>query len=368
NAFKFTERGKVKIAVYPIKEEEDTEWLQIAIIDTGIGISEDQIESIFDEFIQSGTTTHSQFAGSGLGLTITKQLIHLLGGSLKLESTHGKGTSIICEIPLKQSSSQQNHLDENEVQTVKLPKKALIFDDDSSMLTVLKELLASINIEVIAYTNYKDIKDQPFAYDFVLTDIQMPEVDGFKILENLQEKGMLNYNLQPIIAMTGNTELPTKHYTNLGFAAVLKKPFTLDILVKTLQGFIPKWKVKSSITNLPTKTGEKGSHLYSLHQLEIFLDSKESIEEILEVFKKETVNNMELLKAAINISDYSQIEHVAHKMKTMAKQIEAQQILPILYDLDSPLVNKFSNEVLLKKYKQLEVEFTRLFKAIQQNQ
>src|SRR5699024_11058703 len=131
NAFKFTERGKVKIAVYPIKEEEDTEWLQIAIIDTGIGISEDQIESIFDEFIQSGTTTNSQFSGSGLGLTITKKLIHLLGGSLKLESTHGKGTSIICEIPLKQSSSQQNHLDENEVQTVKLPKKALIFDDDS---------------------------------------------------------------------------------------------------------------------------------------------------------------------------------------------------------------------------------------------
>src|SRR5690625_7542629 len=146
----------------------------------------------------------------------------------------------------------------------------------------------------------------------------MPEIDGFKVLENLQEKGELDSNLQPILAMTGNTELPTKHYTNQGFAAVLKKPFTLNILVETLQSYFPQWKVKDDITILPTETEEGNSQLYSLHQLEIFLDSKDSIKEILEVFKKETVSNMKQLKIAINSSDYSQIKHVANKMKTMA--------------------------------------------------
>ena len=367
NAFKFTERGEVKIEVNPIKTEKEIEWLQIVIIDTGIGIPENQIDSIFEEFIQSGTTTHSQFSGSGLGLTITKKLVQLLGGSLKLESIQGKGTSIFCVIPLKQSSSQYKQDRAKEVQGIKTPKKALIFDDDSSMLTVLKELLASIDIEVTAYTNYKDAEKLSLAYDFVLTDIQMPEVDGFKVLKNLQEKGALDYKQQPIIAMTGNTELPTKHYTSLGFATVLKKPFTLNILVETLQSYFPKWEVKNAITLPPVETEERNSPLYSLRQLEVFLDSKESLDEILEVFKKETVKNMEELKVAINNSDFSQIEHVAHKMKTMAKQIEGKYILPILYDLDSPLVKHLSKKALLEKYKQLDFEFSRVFQAMQQD-
>jgi len=367
NAFKFTERGEVKIDINPLKIEKEIEWLQIVIIDTGIGIPENQIDSIFDEFIQSGTTTHSQFSGSGLGLTITKKLVQLLGGSLKLESTQGKGTSVFCEIPLKQSSSQHKQDKTKEVQGTKTPKKALIFDDDSSMLTVLKELLASIDIEVIAYTNYKDAEKLSLAYDFVLTDIQMPEVDGFKVLKNLQEKGALDYKQQPIIAMTGNTELPTKHYTNLGFATVLKKPFTLNILVETLQSYFPKWEVKNAVTLPLTETEERNSPLYSLRQLEVFLDSKESLDEILEVFRKETVKNMEQLKIAINISDFGQIEHVAHKMKTMAKQIEGKYILPILYDLDSPLVKHLSKKALLEKYKQLDFEFSRIFEAMQQD-
>lgn len=367
NAFKFTERGEVKIEVTPLKKEKNLHWIQIAIVDTGIGIPEDQIENIFEEFKQAGTTTHSQFSGSGLGLTITKKLISLLNGSLKLESTLGKGTSFICSIPLKRSEQQRpENIDDS--QTLKTPTKALVFDDDPTILTLLKELLASIDIQVKSYSNYKNIETQDLEYDFVLTDIQMPEVDGFKILENLLDKGELNYNQQPIIAMTGNTELPTKYYTNLGFSAVLKKPFSLNLLVETLQIYFPKWKVKQGSALQSKEIEKENSALYSLHQLEVFLDSRESIKEILEVFKKETQNNMTLLKSAIENSDYNNIEHVAHKMKTMAKQIEAKHILPILYDLDSPIVNEFTSEILLDKYKELEFEFSRLFHAMQQDQ
>lgn len=364
NAFKFTERGSVEIKVNPIKVEGKLEWLQIAIIDTGIGISEDKIESIFDEFIQSGTTTHSQFSGSGLGLTITKKLIHLLNGNLNLESIHGKGTSIYCEIPLK-ISTQQGQIVLDKIQDSKLPKIALIFDDDPTILTLLKELLGSISIEAKTYSNYNDIDKQELTYDFVLTDIQMPEVNGFEVLRNLQDKAALNYNQQPIIAMTGKTDLPTKHYINLGFAAVLKKPFTLQLLIETLQIYFPNWKVNQEVTIKPLETDDEKSKLYSLQQLESFLDSRESLMEILEVFKKETENNMRQLKAAIENSDYSTIEQVAHKMKTMTKQIQAQFITPILHELDSPVVHEFSSKVLRAKYKKLEIEFLRLFQAMQ---
>lgn len=365
NAFKFTERGEVKIQITPLKEEGEIHWIQISIIDTGIGIPADKIESIYDEFTQAGTTAHSQFSGSGLGLTITKKLINLLGGDIKLESKQGKGTSFHCNLPLK-ISPQQRHGNILPTHSLKIPKNALLFDDDPTMLALLKELLSSVNIEVESFTNYKDTKGLTLTYDFVLTDIQMPEVNGFEILECLKDKKELAYKKQPIIAMTGKTDLATKYYTDLGFATVLTKPFTLDVLIETLQHYFPQWKVKAGSTLRPIGTYKNQSKLYSLRQLESFLDSKEAIDEILEVFKTETDKNMELLEVAIGDLDYNAIQHIAHKMKTMAKQIEVKNVLPILYDLDSPVANEISIDRLKEMYLQLETEFTRLFQAIDQ--
>lgn len=365
NAFKFTERGEVRIEVTPLRREGELHWIQLSILDTGIGIPKDKIESIYDEFTQAGTTAHSQFSGSGLGLTITKKLVNLLDGSLELESTQGKGTSFKCNLPLK-ISSQQKHGNTNINHSLKTPKNALLFDDDPTMLALLKELLSSVNIQVESFTNYKDAKDLAITYDFVLTDIQMPEVNGFEILECLKDKKELAYNAQPIIAMTGKTDLATKYYTDLGFAAVLTKPFTLNVLIETLQNHFPQWKVKPENKLKSTLLSKKQSTLYSLRHLESFLDSQEAIDEILEVFKTETEKNMALLEVAIEDMDYTNIQHIAHKMKTMAKQIEVQNVLPILYDMDSPVVNEFSLDSLKEMYKKLEIEFTRLFKAINQ--
>lgn len=366
NAFKFTERGEVRIEVSPVKEEGNLHWIQIAIVDTGIGIPEDKLDSIYDEFAQAGTTTHSQFSGSGLGLTITKKLISLLNGSLELESTLGKGTSFICKIPLK-LSPQQKQGNKDTIQNLRVPKNALVFDDDPTMLALLKELLASVDVQVKSYTNYKDVETQDLEYDFVLTDIQMPEVNGFEILESLQDKRELNYKEQPIIAMTGKTDLATKSYTELGFADVLTKPFSLNLLIDTLQNNFPQWKVKHATTTLKTNNTEENSELYSLSQLEAFLDSKEAIEEILEVFKTETRNNMNSLKIAIDNLDHDTIQHVAHKMKTMAKQIEVKSVLPILYELDSPIANEIPNNELLEMFKELEVQYSLLFQAMQKD-
>lgn len=366
NAFKFTERGEVKIEVTPLRREEDLHWIQIAIIDTGIGIPEDKIDSIYDEFAQAGTTAHSQFSGSGLGLTITKKLISLLNGSLELESTLGKGTSFLCKIPLKLSSQQKlGNID--TIQSLKVPKNALVFDDDPTMLALLKELLASVGVQVKSYTNYENIETQDLEYDFVLTDIQMPEVNGFEVLESLQDDRDLNYKDQPIIAMTGKTDLATKYYTELGFADVLTKPFTLNLLIETLQNYFPQWKVKLRTSAQTIENDKENSELYSLSQLEAFLDSKEAIEEILEVFKNETKSNMRLLKTAIDHLEYENIQHVAHKMKTMAKQIEVKNVLPILYELDSPQVKEISSKVLLEMFTQLELQYSLLLQAMNED-
>lgn len=365
NAFKFTERGWVKIQVKPIKQEEGLHWIEFKISDTGIGIPKDKIESIYDEFTQAGATTHSQYSGSGLGLTITKKLVGLLNGKLNLKSSVGKGTSFTCEIPLKLSPKQKSGEVISKNQNLNIPKKALIFDDDASMLALLKELLNSIGIHSEVFTNFKNIENKNLEYDFVLTDIQMPEINGFEVLERLQDKKELGYNAQPVIAMTGNTDFATKHYTDLGFIAILKKPFTLNILIETLQSYFPHWKVKIENSLKPIEQESQSSALYSLHSLESFLDSKETINEILSVFRTETFQNMNLLKSAIEKLDYKDIQHLAHKMKTMAKQIAANKLIPILYTLDSPTVHELSKDILTEKYTELELEFSRLFKELE---
>lgn len=367
NAFKFTEHGWVGIKVRPSKKEGDLHWIEFKISDTGIGIPEDKIDSIYDEFIQAGTTTHSQYSGSGLGLTITKKLVLLLNGQLTLESTLGKGTTFICELPLSLSSRQKSG-DQAPIDTLKVPRKALVFDDDPTMLALLRELLTSIGIESHVFTNYKEVEHQNLEYDFVLTDIQMPEINGFEILERLQDHGELQYKEQPILAMTGNTDYATKYYTDLGFSSVLKKPFPLNILVEALQTFFPRWQVKSEATfHLPDQD-LNSSAIYSLRTLETFLDSEDAISEILDVFILETQQNMELLQKAIATLNYDEIQHLAHKMKTMGKQIAAKNVVPLLYEFDSPHVNELAIETLTQMYSKLEIEFQNLFEAINKRQ
>lgn len=365
NAFKFTERGYVKVEVDLIEKHESSYKLEIKVSDTGIGISEDKIHTIFDEFIQAGTTQHNKHSGSGLGLTISKKIVELLGGELRLESELGKGSIFTCTLDLEISKLE---ISKTQQKTKKIqPQHAVIIDDDQSILELMKEFLKHLNCKPYCFSSFTEAKEKlakDFSYDILITDIQMPEIDGFEIVRKLKQEGALNYTGQEVFAITGNTEYATRHYKDQGFSGVLTKPFNIKRFMEVMQVHYPNWEIKemkSKQENDPTT-----NKLFSLVQLKAFLPDEESLLEILKVFETETLKNMTEMNSAIEANDKDQIRHWAHKIKTMAKQIEAKELLDTLYFLDSTKIDKCSNTKLKKAYKSLDLGFSKLFKHMKQ--
>jgi len=240
NAIKFTESGEVKIDIHEINRQGNMSMIQFSIIDTGIGISEESINKIFDSFSQASSDTTRKFGGTGLGLTISKQLIELQGGTIQVKSELGKGTSFIFTIPYtigekKTGQEGPKHGDINGVE-LKGIRILLVEDNPFNQMVAtdtLNDLIPDLVIEIaenglVALQRMADSK-----YDVVLMDIQMPEMDGFEATKKIREMDAIK-SATPIMAMTANVtpEEVSKCFES-GMDAYISKPFeTQDLLNK----------------------------------------------------------------------------------------------------------------------------------------
>lgn len=325
NAYKFTENGTITVAVR-LHEHEDKKQLHITVSDTGIGISKSQQHLIFKEFTQATNSTKSLKSGFGLGLTISKKIATLLQGDLTLTSKLNAGSTFTLSIPYTAAPDTEKQKSKPILKTV------VVIDDDDTLRQLIKDILERQKVKVydfenaqIALTALPDI-----AYDLILTDIQLPKMNGFHFLETLKNSDFHKNN--PVIAMTGRTRLEASHYTNSGFSAVLIKPFSPDTLNKTLADYFSF--TSNQVT--PKVTPHQTSDLYSLKNLISFLgDDKQSIEETMRNFTKDTKNNLEALEAAFIRKDLSNINQISHKMLSMFNQLEIESILPYLHYFES---------------------------------
>ncbi|NHF58715.1 response regulator [Flavobacteriaceae bacterium TP-CH-4] len=331
NAFKFTEEGSIKIRAKAIGKGKNSNT-HIEIQDTGIGIPKEKQQVIFKEFAQGEDNTDKKFGGYGLGLTISKKLTELLGGSLQLESEFGRGSTFILKIPLEITKIEAVEKTEAPYMAPKL--RMLIIDDDTALLRMLKELTGSMGIRAHIFSNFLQVeKESHLAYDLVLTDIQMPQITGFEVLQRLRAGEYKHYKNQPIIAMTGRRDLESEAYTSLGFAQVLQKPFSKGELIGILKllGLHTKNLGKELTPKEKTTTAE----VYDLDIIHSFLGTNEdAIHDVLETFLMDTSTNMKLLNETVTARDYAQINSVAHRMLPMFRQLKVASCVPILERLE----------------------------------
>ena len=335
NAFKFTEEGHIEILAKTKSQRGKNVVLQINIVDTGIGIAKEKQELIFREFSQAESNTDKKYGGYGLGLTISKKLAELLKGSLNLESSVGQGSTFSLTVPLQITKKIEKQ--ENQAPYLAPKLRMLIIDDDTSLLRMLKELAESMAITAHTFTNFLQIeKDSHLAYDIVLTDIQMPQISGFEVLQKLLSGEYKHYKKQPIIAMTGRRDLEKDAYTSIGFSEVIKKPFSKDELITVLKLMgietkRPKEKKGFRFDPIPQKKEVLTEEPYSLDFIHSFLGKNEdAIEEVLQTFLMDTKTNMQLLEDTVSNLDYVQINHVAHRMLPMFRQLKVQSAVPVL--------------------------------------
>lgn len=364
NAFKFTEKGSVEIRVEElsnaktgVSKKNEISNIQISVIDTGIGISKEKQELIFNEFTQAETEIAHKFGGNGLGLAISKKLTELLGGTLKVKSVLGEGSTFTLTLPLQHSNRILPTKTKNVVSSFN-SLKAIIIDDDQTMRALLKEILEQLKIDSETFSSYEQLKnaDSESRVDtnanFVLTDIQMPNTDGFTLLKNLKKGEVKAYKNQPIIAMTGSRERNREYYLKEGFAEMLAKPFSKEDLINILKHLFPKqWEaLDGSNESNTTKESSKSSDIFNLSLLNSFLSTPEALEEVLNIFNQQTKTDLQLIDKAIEDNDVDKVKETTHRMLTMTRQLQAKDVVAILEKMEEypEVTTKISNELQLE--------------------
>jgi PAS domain S-box-containing protein len=234
NALKFTDKGNIKMS-YSLKDS----FLEFCVSDTGIGISPEHFERIFDRFYQVSNAMERIYEGTGLGLAISKAYVEHLGGKIWLSSEPGKGTMFFFTIPYEKAAEKtipvyEERVKDNYVFPVK--KVILVAEDVESNFKLIKYFLLGSNAEVLHAYNGKEAVEKCFTsgkVDLILMDIKMPVMDGYTAIKQIREK---NTKI-PIIAQTAYADDREKAL-KCGGSGFISKPFDKKSLFKVLREFI----------------------------------------------------------------------------------------------------------------------------------
>lgn len=334
NAIKYTRVGKINLSAFVPDDPNDT--FTIIVKDTGPGMTEQEQELIFKEFTRLTPQHNNGAEGTGLGLTITLQLIHLLGGNLTLSSKKGEGSTFTVQLPLQKATVQESPKIKTQTNTPPVTTeeiKALIVDDDLLQLTVSSELLQKVGITCETCSNPNEAISilEKGKYNLVLSDIQMPEIDGFELVKQIRASQEEKIKNIPVIALSAREDMQEPAYQEAGFSAYLNKPFSpkqLYTRINTLLGC--DINVDSHTEDL-----SNGTTPYDLKMIMIFADNDVSTaNQIIQSFIVDCHRNFQLLEEHLNAHEIEPIKKLAHKMLPMFKQFSVSKIVPLLIFLE----------------------------------
>ncbi len=260
NGLKFTEKGSVTILVQCNKNTAGTVLLQFGIRDTGIGIPKDKQEIIFDSFCQADSSTNRKYGGTGLGLTISSQLVQLLGGEIWLESGTGKGTTFWFTARFGVSRTQENphstdgtaeDCSEDRKQLLK-NRRILLAEDELINMYLASTLLEREEMIVETAANGREALDKFLSkhFDCILMDIQMPEFDGYQTTAAIRQHEKQHGGHIPIIAMTANAmQGARKKCEDAGMDDYITKPLNSKEVYSTIEKLLTTFSVQYRVTS-----------------------------------------------------------------------------------------------------------------------
>jgi PAS domain S-box-containing protein len=264
NAIKFTERGEVAVTVTIDSAEDENFKLHFAVRDTGLGIPLEKQKSIFEAFSQVDSSTTRKFGGTGLGLTISSRLVGLMGGKIWVESEPGKGSTF--HFTAQAQASNRQSADSNKIEQERLREvRVLVVDDNSTNRRILGDTLKrwgmTLQLETSAVAGLRALQEahgQGLPFQLVLTDMQMPEMDGFSFVEKIRENPKVA-DVTVLMLSSGRFQGDVARGKELGVAYQLSKPVARAELLVSIQQALGKLEVTQSSTLItPSSLREPG--------------------------------------------------------------------------------------------------------------
>lgn len=242
NAIKFTQQGRVRIQTCLLKEEDGNCLVSFRVEDTGIGIASDKLNLIFESFAQAETDTTRRFGGTGLGLAISKRLLELQGSQINVESAPGVGSVFSFVLPFEKLPEMSDPMHTIHIQTDNNfdSARVLLVEDNPLNRFVAEKFLIRWGLTLdMAETGAEALQLlQQHSYSLVLMDLQLPDIDGFEVVERLRASQFSNARV-PVLAMSASTE---PHVQAQAFAAGMQdfvvKPFNPEELKQKIYSYI----------------------------------------------------------------------------------------------------------------------------------
>ncbi len=357
NAVKYTERGCVTFSIgfKKIEEEPNEITLLVSVKDTGIGIKPEDMKRLFTEFERIEEERNRNVEGTGLGMAITKNLLRLMGSSLKVESIYGLGTK--CSFELKQKVIKWEPLGDYEASykaTLKDRKKyrekftapqaqILVVDDNEMNLMVFKNLLKQTKIKIDAAISAEEgiILTRNNKYDIIFLDHMMPEKDGIETLKELRGQNKNPNCHTTAVCLTANAISGAREkYIAAGFDNYLTKPINPDKLEEMLLEYLPKEKIQEPSENISKVEIQKEHPQKNYQYLNIdmglkYSDGMEDIfKSILEIFCNLKDKNQEKIRRAFENGDWENYTVLVHALKSTAFSVGGEQTGKIAEELE----------------------------------
>lgn len=381
NALKFTEKGKVSLKIENEGIKNNSIQLKFSIEDTGIGISKEYVESIFESFTQAGTDTARKYGGTGLGLTISKQLVDLMDGKIYVESQPNVGTTFyveICFVIAKNQNSikkEEDGVSKELMSRLNNSKVLLVEDNEFNQLVAedtLRDLLPDIELKIADNGAIAVEMMEAEDYDIILMDIQMPVMNGVEATKAIRSMPIKHKANTSIIAMTANVlQEDVQAYLNAGMNAYMSKPFKPEDLLNKMVSVLPDKLVRENLSPTKNSTSENAAN----ENIDVALNNTQvpNTEKIKMNMLPEQITDMNFLKQFTNdniakidkyISMYIQnapgllkkindtwtnkdmenLKVAAHSLKPQLSYMGVREEVSHIYELEQAAAQRSNNE------------------------
>ena len=309
NAIKFTENGGVSLTT-----DYNNGVLKLIVEDTGTGMTEEEQQRVFVAFERLANAAAKD--GFGLGLSIVQRIVSMLGGTIQLESEKGKGSRFTVEIPMQTAGELPERINQTRIHHDRAFHDVIAIDNDEVLLLMLKEMYAQEGVHCETCTDAAELMEmiRRKEYSLLLTDLNMPEINGFELLELLRTSNVGNSKTIPVVVTTASGSCSKEELMERGFSGCLLKPFSI-----------------SELMEVSDKCAMKGNRNEKPDFTSLLSYGNESV--MLEKLITETEKEMQAVREAKQRKDLQELDALTHHLRSSWEILRADQPLRELYKL-----------------------------------